>query len=60
MWLSEGRVSLAAGRLRQGVEQGVSKDALRGFVDEDYESTVSYNQKTQLVDGLRDFIRALR
>ncbi|MFA1540392.1 hypothetical protein [Actinomadura monticuli] len=46
MWLPEGRVSLAATRLRRdGVKQGMSKDALRGFVEEDYETTASCNQR---------------
>ncbi|MFD3805844.1 DUF4357 domain-containing protein [Streptomyces sp. NPDC058619] len=60
LWLPEGRVTLAAARLRQGVEQGVSKDHLRRLVDEDYESTATYNQKLQLVEELHAFLSRMK
>lgn len=61
MWLPEGRVSLAATRLRrEGVKQGMSKDALRGFVEEDYSSTSSYNQRMRLVEDLHAFLSRMK
>ncbi|MEU3299958.1 DUF4357 domain-containing protein [Streptomyces sp. NPDC006678] len=60
MWLSEGRITLAASRLRQGVGQGVSKDELRTLVQEDYESTATYSQKQQLVEDLHAFLSRMK
>ena len=60
LWLPEGRVSLAATHLRKGVEQGTSKDALRGFVEEDYESTATYNQKLQMVEEFHAFLNRMK
>jgi 5-methylcytosine-specific restriction protein B len=60
MWLPEQRISLAAGRLRQGVTQGMSKDQLRGYVEEDYESTATYGQKRELVDEFHAFLLRMR
>ncbi|QIK06137.1 DUF4357 domain-containing protein [Streptomyces sp. ID38640] len=60
LWLPEGRVTLAASRLRQGVEQGISKDRLRNLVQEDYESTATYNQKQQLVEELHTFLSRMK
>lgn len=60
LWLPEGRVSLAATRLREGVEQGMSKDALRGFVEEDYESTATYNQRIRMVDEFHAFLSRMK
>jgi 5-methylcytosine-specific restriction protein B len=60
LWLPEGRVSLAATHLRKGVEQGTSKDALRGFVEEDYESTTTYNQKLQMVEEFHAFLSRMK
>ncbi|MFD5410287.1 DUF4357 domain-containing protein [Streptomyces nojiriensis] len=60
VWLHEGRVTLAALRLRPDVGQGVSKEQLRTFVDEDYESTASYDEKVQLVDELHAFFSRMR
>jgi 5-methylcytosine-specific restriction protein B len=60
LWLPEQRVSVAAGRLRQGVTQGVSKDQLRGFVEEDYESTATYGQKRELVEELHAFLSRMK
>ncbi|MFE0642623.1 DUF4357 domain-containing protein [Streptomyces sp. NPDC058877] len=59
-WLPEGRVSLAAARLRPDVTQGVSKEQLRTFVDEDYESTATYNEKVQLVEEFHAFFSRMR
>lgn len=56
MWLPEGLVTLAAPRLRQGVEQGISKELVHAFVEEDYESTATYSQKQQLSDGVHAFM----
>lgn len=60
MWLPEQRVSLAAGRLRQDVAQGVSKDRLRSLVEEDYESAATYNQKLELVEELHAFLSRMK
>jgi 5-methylcytosine-specific restriction protein B len=60
LWLPEGRVSLAASRLRQGVRQGTSKDDLRTFIQEDYESTATYGQKQQLVEELHAFLSRMK
>lgn len=60
MWLPEGRVSLPAGHLREGVEQGISKDQLRTIVEEEYESTLTYNQRLRLVDELHMFLSRMK
>ncbi|MEU6086709.1 DUF4357 domain-containing protein [Streptomyces sp. NPDC047085] len=60
LWLPEGRVTLAAARLRQGVEQGVNKETLRAFVEEDYESTATYSQRQQLVEELHVFLSRMK
>ncbi|MER7735995.1 DUF4357 domain-containing protein [Streptomyces erythrochromogenes] len=60
LWLPEGRVTLAASRLRQGLRQGVSKDELRTVVQEDYESTATYGQKQQLVEDLHAFLSRMK
>ncbi|MFE6908559.1 DUF4357 domain-containing protein [Streptomyces erythrochromogenes] len=60
LWLPEGRVTLAASRLRQGLRQGVSKDVLRTAVEEDYESTATYGQKQQLVEDLHAFLSRMK
>ncbi|MET8954755.1 DUF4357 domain-containing protein [Streptomyces sp. NPDC004533] len=60
LWLPEGRVTLAASRLRQGLEQGVSKDQLRALVQEDYESTATYSQKQQLVEEFHAFLSRMK
>ncbi|WP_075738462.1 DUF4357 domain-containing protein [Streptomyces acidiscabies] len=60
LWLPEGRVSLAASRLRQSVYQGISKDQLRTFVQDDYESTATYGQKQQLVEEMHTFLSRMR
>ncbi|MGN9846923.1 DUF4357 domain-containing protein [Nonomuraea sp. H19] len=59
LWLPENRVSVAAGRMRDGVEQGISKDQLRVFVDEDYE-TVAYSQRIQLVEEFHAFLSKMK
>ncbi|GHB15788.1 hypothetical protein GCM10010377_01510 [Streptomyces viridiviolaceus] len=60
LWLPEGRVTLAASRLRQGVRQGISKDELRTLVQEDYESTATYSQRQQLVGDLHAFLTRMK
>ncbi|MET8241233.1 DUF4357 domain-containing protein [Streptomyces sp. NPDC005078] len=60
LWLPEQEVTLAAARLRQGVEQGVSKNRLRTLVEEDYGSAATYNQKLDLVEGLHAFLSRMR
>ncbi|RKT19007.1 5-methylcytosine-specific restriction protein B [Streptomyces sp. 1114.5] len=60
LWLPEGLVTLAASRLRQGVEKGESKERLRAFVQEDYESTATYSQKQDLVEELHAFLSRIK
>ncbi|MHA4774585.1 DUF4357 domain-containing protein [Streptomyces sp. MSC1_001] len=60
MWLPEERVTLAAPRLRQGVEQGISKERVRTFVEEDYESTATYSQKQQLTEEVHAFLSRMK
>lgn len=60
LWIPEGRVTLGATRLRQGVRQGASKEDLRTFVQEDYESTATYSQKQQLVEDLHAFLSRMK
>lgn len=60
LWLLKGLVSLAAGHLRLGIEQGISKDQLRTLVDEDYESTLSYSQRPPLVGELHAFLSRMK
>ncbi|MFJ3217558.1 DUF4357 domain-containing protein [Kitasatospora sp. NPDC086801] len=60
LWLTEGLVTLAASRLRQGVGQGTSKEQLRAFVQEDYESTATYSQKQDLVEELHAFLSRIK
>ncbi|MFJ9647460.1 DUF4357 domain-containing protein [Streptomyces sp. NPDC101206] len=59
-WIPEGRVTLAASRLRPDVAQGVSKEQLRALVEEDYESTATYDEKEQLVEGFHAFFSRMR
>ncbi|MEV4867683.1 DUF4357 domain-containing protein [Streptomyces syringium] len=60
LWLPEGRVTLAASRLRQGVGQGTSKDRLRTLVQEDYESAATYSQRQDLVEELHAFLSRMK
>ncbi|MGD9485202.1 DUF4357 domain-containing protein [Streptomyces sp. TRM70308] len=59
-WLPEGRLTLAASRLRQGVEEGVSKEALRTYIEEDYDHTAGYSQRRELVDGVHAFLSRMK
>ncbi|MCP3767655.1 DUF4357 domain-containing protein [Streptomyces sp. MAR25Y5] len=59
-WLPDGRVTLAASRLRQGVRPGISKDELRILVQDDYESTATYSQRQQLLDDLHAFLSRMK
>jgi 5-methylcytosine-specific restriction protein B len=60
LWLPEGRVSLAASRLRENVDPEVSKDQLRTYVDEDYGSTATYGQRVQLVEEFHTFLSRMK
>nr|WP_062338848.1 DUF4357 domain-containing protein [Herbidospora sakaeratensis] len=59
LWLPEQRVSLAASRLREGVSQGMTKDQLRGFVEEDYASR-PYSERSRLVDEFHIFLSRMK
>ncbi|SDG02430.1 5-methylcytosine-specific restriction enzyme B [Sinosporangium album] len=60
LWLPEGRVSVAAGRLREGARQGMSKDRLRGFVEEDYQATATYGQRLHLIEEFHAFLSRMK
>ena len=60
LWLPEDCVSLPATHLRDGVQQGMSKDQLRTCVEMDYESTLTYNQRLRLVDELHAFLSRMK
>ena len=60
LWLAEGIVSLPATRLRSSVEPVISKDQLRTYVEEDYGSTLTYNQRVRLVDELHAFLAKMK
>ncbi|MGZ2359555.1 DUF4357 domain-containing protein [Streptomyces sp. 372A] len=60
LWMPEGIISLPARQLRQGVEQGATKDALRSMVEEDYDSTATYHQRLALVEELHAFLSRMR
>jgi 5-methylcytosine-specific restriction protein B len=61
VWLPEGRVTLSVGPLRRdGVEQGVSKAKLRGFIEEDFDSSATYSQKLQLEDATHAFLSRMK
>ena len=61
LWLPEGWVTLAASRLRQGVVgDEVGKEQLRAFVQEDYESTVTYSRRQDLVEELHAFLNRMK
>ncbi len=59
LWLLDGLVSLPAGHLRE-VEPDVSKNELRTFVEEDYEGTLTYNQRIRLVDELHTVLSKMK
>ncbi|TCO58275.1 DUF4357 domain-containing protein [Actinocrispum wychmicini] len=60
MWLPEGRVSVPATHLREGVHQGITKDQVRSLVEEDYESALTYSQRNKLVDELHIFLSKMK
>jgi 5-methylcytosine-specific restriction enzyme B len=53
-WLEDGRVTLTATMLRE-VEPGVSRDELKGIVEEDY-AHMSYNVRKERLDELHAFL----
>lgn len=59
LWRLDNLVSLPAGHLRE-VQSGVGKNDLRTFVDEDYEGTLTYNQRLRLVDELHAFLSRMK
>ncbi|MFF3556084.1 DUF4357 domain-containing protein [Streptomyces tsukubensis] len=59
-WLPEGLATLTTTQLRPDVPLAVSKEQLRRFVDEDYESTATYNEKELLVEELHAFYSRMR
>ncbi|GAA1946091.1 DUF4357 domain-containing protein [Kitasatospora viridis] len=60
LWLPEGLTTVAASRLRQGVGQGTSKEQLREYVQEDYESAATYSQRQDLVEELHAFLSRIK
>ncbi|MFD5708954.1 DUF4357 domain-containing protein [Streptomyces pharetrae] len=60
LWLAKGLVTVAAARLRQGIAANVDRDLLRLFVEEDYESAATYNQKQELVEAFHVFLTRMK
>lgn len=60
LWLPVGIVSLQAARLRKDANLATNKDELRAFVEDDYESTATYNQKQELVEEFHSFLFRMR
>lgn len=60
LWLPDGLVSLAGSRLREGIDDGLTKDRLRAVVEEDYESILAYTPLQQLVDELHAFLSKMK
>ncbi|MCW3817881.1 DUF4357 domain-containing protein [Micromonospora sp. DR5-3] len=60
LWLPEGLVSVAASRLREGVEPKTSKEQLRGLVEEGYDSTASHGQKRELIEEIHTFLSRMK
>ncbi|MFG3056911.1 DUF4357 domain-containing protein [Kitasatospora sp. NPDC048239] len=60
LWLPAALVSLPATRLRPEAEQGMSKDRIRTFVDEDYESVATYSQRGQIVEDCHAFLSRMK
>ncbi|WP_232283800.1 DUF4357 domain-containing protein [Saccharomonospora cyanea] len=60
LWLPAGQVSVAAGHLRDGIQQGISKDELRTAVEEDYASILTYSQRSQLIEDLHIFLSRMK
>jgi 5-methylcytosine-specific restriction protein B len=60
LWLAEGLVTVAAARLRQGVEANPDRNLLSALVEEDYESAATYNQKQELVEALYVFLTRMK
>ena len=60
MWLPDDLVSLAGTRLREGIDDDLTKDRLRAVVEEDYESILTYTQREKLVDELHAFLSRMK
>lgn len=60
LWLPESTVSIAAGQSQLDMTEAVSKDQLRTAVEEDYRSTLTFDQRLQLVDELYIFLTRMR
>lgn len=60
LWRIDSFVSLPTAQLRIGIEPGTNKEALRKFIDEDYESTATYNQKQEMVEDIHAFLSRMR
>ncbi|MEV1328539.1 DUF4357 domain-containing protein [Micromonospora costi] len=60
LWLPEGLVSVAASRLREGIEPKTSKERLRRLVEESYDSTASQGQKRELVEEIHTFLSRMK
>ena len=59
LWLQDGLVTLPASRLRD-VREDLSKNELRSYVEEDYGSTLTFNQQNLLVDELYAFFVTMK
>jgi 5-methylcytosine-specific restriction protein B len=60
LWLPHNLVSLPAAHLRPGIDPTSTKDTLRTLIEEDYESTATYNQKQELVNDVTAFLTKMK
>ena len=60
LWRKDGIVSLAASRLRDGLSGAPSKERIRTFVEEDYGTAATYNQKLDLTEAIHTFMARMR
>lgn len=60
LWLPENVISVPATRLRSGVQQGISKDQLRSYVEDDYGSTLTYNQRIRHVEEIHAILSKMK
>ncbi|WP_280393428.1 DUF4357 domain-containing protein [Nocardia brasiliensis] len=60
LWIPEGLVTLAASRLRQGIDPGITKEQLWSLVEEDYDATSTYSQKRQYLEEFHIFLSRMQ
>ncbi|MEY9858510.1 5-methylcytosine-specific restriction protein B [Catenulispora sp. GAS73] len=60
MWLPDGFVSLSASRLRSGIDGFPSKEMIRSCIEEDYDTSATYNQKVDLTEAIHAFLARMK